>query len=73
MAVLFALRLHGPRLDGFPALADWHTRTAERPSVAPVVVEVAAADRTLSPALATWSRAEDPLGEAAASPLGTPA
>jgi glutathione S-transferase len=73
MAVLFALRLHGPRLDGFPALADWHTRTAERPSVAPVVVEVAAADRTLSPALATWSRAEDPPGEAAASPLGTPA
>ena len=56
MAVLFVQRLHGPKLDGFPALAGWYARAAERPSIAPVVSEVAEADRTLSPALATWSR-----------------
>ena len=54
MQVLFARRLHGPKLDGFPALASWYARTAARPSVAPVASDVAEADRTLSPALSNW-------------------
>ena len=56
MAVLFVQRLHGPKLDSFPALAGWFARAAERPSIAPLVSEVADADRALSPALVTWSR-----------------
>lgn len=56
MQVLFAQRLHGPKLDGFPALAAWYARARERPSIAPAAAEIAEADRTLSPALATWSR-----------------
>jgi glutathione S-transferase len=55
MAVLFARRLHGPSLDGFPALCTWFTRASERPSVQPAVAEIAAADLALSPALARWS------------------
>lgn len=51
MTVLFALRLNGPRLDGFPSLAAWHDRVATRPSAAKVVSEIAAADRELSPVL----------------------
>jgi glutathione S-transferase len=51
MTVLFALRLHGPRLDGFPALAAWYERLSARPAFAKVLSEVAAADRELSPAL----------------------
>lgn len=39
------------RLDGHPALAAWHARTAARPAVARVVAELTAADRELSPAL----------------------
>jgi glutathione S-transferase len=53
-SILFAQRLHGPKLDGFPALAEWYARTAARPSVAPVASDVAEADRTLSPALSNW-------------------
>ena len=56
MQVLFAQRLHGPKLDGCPALAAWYARAGERPSTAPAAAEIAEADRTLSPALATWSR-----------------
>ena len=56
MAVLFVQRLHGPRLGGFPAFAAWYARAKERESIAVVGAEVAEADRTLSPALATWSR-----------------
>lgn len=56
MQVLFAQRLHGPRLDGFPALAAWYARAGDRPSIGPAAAEIAEADRTLSPALATWSR-----------------
>jgi glutathione S-transferase len=56
MQVLVAQRLHGPRLEGFPALAAWYARARERPSIALVASEVAEADRILSPALATWSR-----------------
>ena len=51
MTVLFALRLHGPRLDGFPALAAWYEDLSARPAFAKVLSEVAAADRELSPAL----------------------
>ena len=56
MAMLFVRRLHGPGLDGFPALAAWYARTARRPAVAPAVAEIAAADLALSPALAVWRR-----------------
>ena len=56
MAMLFVQRLHGPCLDGFPALAAWFARTAPRPAVAPAVAEIAAADLALSPALAVWRR-----------------
>jgi glutathione S-transferase len=48
MTVHYAVRLKGPRLDGFPALAAWYQRTAERPSAARVVKEIAEADRKLS-------------------------
>lgn len=51
MTVLFAQRLHGPRLDGFPALAAWYERLSTRPAFAKVLAEVAAADRELSPHL----------------------
>lgn len=51
MTVLFALRLHGPRLDEFPALAGWYERLSARPAFARVLGEVAAADRELSPHL----------------------
>ena len=54
MMVLYAQRLHGPDVDGFPSLAAWFARTAQRPAVAPAVYEIAAADLALSPALATW-------------------
>lgn len=56
MQALFTQRLHGPKLDGFPALAAWYARARERPSIAPAVAEIAEADRTLSPHLATWLR-----------------
>jgi glutathione S-transferase len=55
MAVLFARRLHGPSLDGFPALDAWFARAGARPSVQPAAAEIAEADRVLSPALARWS------------------
>jgi glutathione S-transferase len=51
MAVLFALRLKGPRLANHPALAAWHARVGARPAVAPIAVEIDAMDRQLSPAL----------------------
>lgn len=56
MSVLFAQRLHGPKLDGFPALTAWYARAASWSSVASVAAEIAEADRTLSPALAAWMR-----------------
>jgi glutathione S-transferase len=51
MTVQFALRLKGPSLSGHPSLATWHARVADRPAVAKVAAEIAAADRDLSPAL----------------------
>ena len=51
MALLFALRLKGPRLDSHPAVAAWYARVGARPAVAQVAREVAAADRELSPVL----------------------
>lgn len=44
----YAVRMNGPRLDAFPALAAWYQRIAARPSVARVVEEIAEADRKLS-------------------------
>jgi glutathione S-transferase len=49
MTVLFVLRLRGPRLAGFPALAAWYARIGTRPSAAKAAAEIAAADRELSP------------------------
>jgi len=48
MTVHYAIRLNGPRLDSFPALADWYRRIGERPSAARVVQKIAEADRTVS-------------------------
>lgn len=49
MTVLFAARLNGPGMTGFPALAAWYARVGARPAAARVAAEVAAADRELSP------------------------
>jgi glutathione S-transferase len=49
MAVLWVLRLSGPRLDAWPVLAGWYARIGARPSVAVAVTEIDAADRELSP------------------------
>lgn len=51
MSILWAQRLRGPALDGHPALAAWYERMGAKPAVARVAVEVAAADRELSPPL----------------------
>src|SRR5215470_1059482 len=51
MSVLFIQRLKGPGLDGYPGLAAWYGRLMARPAFGGVAGEIAAADRTLSPAL----------------------
>ena len=51
MAVLWSLRLKGPRLDDHPRLAAWHARVRARPPAGKAADEIAAADRALSPAL----------------------
>lgn len=48
MSVLFALRLGGPPLDGFPGLSAWFARLRQRPAFAQVAAEIAEADRRLS-------------------------
>ena len=48
MSVLFALRLGGPGLDGFPELTSWFSRLRLRPAFARVAAEIAEADRRLS-------------------------
>lgn len=48
MMVLYSLRLAGPPIAAHPRLAAWYERVAARGSVAPVVEEIAAADRALS-------------------------
>lgn len=48
LMVLYSLRLAGPPITGHPRLSTWYARVAARPSVAPVVEEIAAADRALS-------------------------
>jgi glutathione S-transferase len=51
MAVLWVMRLSGPRVDAWPRLARWYARVGERPSVSAAAAEIAAADRELSPPL----------------------
>ena len=59
MVIHYALRLGGPPLEGYPKLAAWYQRLAERPSFAPVIAEIAAADADLSyPVPAYGSRRE---------------
>lgn len=48
LMVLYSLRLAGPPITGHPRLSAWYRRIAARPSVAPVIEEIAAADRALS-------------------------
>lgn len=48
MTTLWVLRLNGPRLDAWPALARWYARVGARPSVAVAAAEIAAADRELT-------------------------
>jgi glutathione S-transferase len=48
LMVLYSLRLAGPPIAEHPRLAAWYRRVAARRSVAPVVEEIAAADRALS-------------------------
>lgn len=49
MMVLWALRLRGPRIDAYPALAAWYARVGARPAGQKIASEIAAADRELSP------------------------
>lgn len=51
MSVLFTVRLKGPSLSSYPALAAWQARVGARPAVAKIAAEIAAADRELSLAL----------------------
>ncbi|MEZ5670457.1 MAG: glutathione binding-like protein [Alphaproteobacteria bacterium] len=48
MAVLFGLRLGGPKLEPWRAVARWYGRLAERPAFAAAVAAIAQADRSLS-------------------------
>ena len=53
MTVHYAIRLNGPRLDSFPALANWYQRIGERPSAARV--DARARPRANRPvAFSTW-------------------
>lgn len=51
MIILFIRRLMGPKLDAFPALAQWNRDLLARPGFARAEAEIAAADRALTPAL----------------------
>jgi len=51
MTILFSLRLKGPGLGRFPALAAWYERVGGRSAAARIAAEIATADRELSPAL----------------------
>jgi glutathione S-transferase len=48
MTVHYGIRLNGPKLEHFPALAGWYRRIGKRPSAARVIEEIAEADRRLS-------------------------
>ena len=51
MALIFAQRLKGPRLDRHPKLAAWYAQVGARPAVKKVADDLIAADRVLSPTL----------------------
>jgi glutathione S-transferase len=59
MVIHYALRLGGPPLDGHPKLAAWYRRLAERPSFAPVIAEIAAADVVLSSPVPAYGSRRD--------------
>jgi glutathione S-transferase len=48
MMVFWTLRLGGPTLDRYPALAGWYKRLLRRPAFSSVATEIVAADRELS-------------------------
>lgn len=48
MMVFWTLRLGGPTLDRYPALAAWYKRLLRRPAFSSVATEIIAADRELS-------------------------
>ncbi|MGH7129396.1 MAG: glutathione S-transferase family protein, partial [Planctomycetaceae bacterium] len=48
MMVFWTLRLGGPTLERYPALAAWYKRLLRRPAFASVTAEIIAADRELS-------------------------
>lgn len=51
MTTFWAQRLAGPGLVDFPRLQAWYLRLLDRPAFARAAVQIAAADRELSPAL----------------------
>jgi glutathione S-transferase len=56
MTMLYIRRMHGPKLEPFPALARWWTRLMQRPGFARAAEEIAAADRAMTPALAEYAK-----------------
>jgi len=56
MTMLYIRRMHGPKLDPFPALARWWARLMARPGFARAAEEIAAADRAMTPALKEYVR-----------------
>lgn len=56
MTMLYIRRMHGPRLDPYPALARWWERLMARPGFARAAEEIAAADRAMTPALAEYAQ-----------------
>lgn len=56
MTMLYIRRMHGPKLDPFPALARWWGQLMARPGFARAAEEIAAADDAMTPALARYAQ-----------------
>ncbi len=57
MNIHHGLRLGAPSLAGHENLSAWHSRLAKRPRFAPVIAEMAAADRELSHPVPAYRKA----------------